>query len=657
MTTQLETIFKTETDYSKAITKLEEVIFRALQTYSNVERGSGQFSQITTALVEESRKVVLQHMQLSNDDYIVIFCTPRWAGELKAQLMPKTYFMLSSCDMGLPIGLVALVVKKTSLPKGIPSQTGGGMIKLVSANSLVLADIPERFEAGTPAIINIIAFAKALQIINQFGFNPFQFADNHEEIKPVDDILFIDNIIDIEGHNLLKALQQSVIGKNIKVPVLNGQRTYTNLDNAASTPTFAPIWETVCKTLCQPRQIQQQIISSVKDICSGFLGAPLSEYDIIFCSNTTEAINIAVQNFDCKQHTDIEPVVLNTTLEHHSNELPWRFSKKAKLIRLPVNNDGIFDLKQIQQILIDYNQKKLHGKQRITLLAISGASNVLGTYNDIKTAAKLAHQYNAQILVDSAQLVAHRKVSLTDEDIDFFAFSGHKMYAPFGSGALISRRKFLNFQPAELAKIKASGEENIIGIAAMGKAMNLLQRVGMDIIQNEESQITHYTIERLSKIEGLTIFGLQDFDSPEFVQKGGIVSFKLKNVPHNLVAIELAEIGGIGVRTGCFCAHLITKQLMGITSFRGKVAEISLKLFPSTNTAALPGIVRISLGIENDEHDIDHFIDTLQKITSSERSGYTKFLEYMQNGVLVLPITEAGKSIVYWVNRRIKNIL
>ena len=236
--------------------------------------------------------------------------------------------------------------------------------------------------------------------------------------------------------------------------------------------------------------MQQEIIQEVKSICAEVLGAPLADYDVIFTSNTTEAINLVAESLGNESEPGIEPVVLNTLLEHNSNELPWRTVPGASLIRLPVDAEGFVDLNELEALLRAYNQEGRHGKKRIKLVAVSGASNVLGTFNDLAEISRIVHRYGARLLVDAAQLVAHRKVEMEGCGIDYLAFSAHKVYAPFGTGVLVARKGLLNFSPAELEQIRSSGEENVGGIAALGKALVLLQRIGLDVIQEEEQALT-----------------------------------------------------------------------------------------------------------------------------------------------------------------------
>ena len=136
-------------------------------------------------------------------------------------------------------------------------------------------------------------------------------------------------------------LRQTLIGRGVRVPTVEGARPFINLDNAASTPTFTPIWDAVCQTWRQPRQVQDEIVQEVKSICAEVLGAPLAAYDVIFTSNTTEAINLVAESLGNESEPDIEPVVLNTLLEHNSNELPWRTIPGVSLIRLPVDAEGL----------------------------------------------------------------------------------------------------------------------------------------------------------------------------------------------------------------------------------------------------------------------------------------------------------------------------
>jgi selenocysteine lyase/cysteine desulfurase len=310
--------------------------------------------------------------------------------------------------------------------------------------------------------------------------------------------------------------------------------------------------------------------------------------------------------------------VVNTLLEHNSNELPWRTLPGFSLVRLPVDAEGFVDLSELETLLRAYNQQGQHGKKRIQLVAISGASNVLGVFNPLAEISRIVHRYGARLLVDAAQLVAHRQVGVEACGIDYLAFSAHKVYAPFGSGVLLVRKGLLNFSPAELELIQSSGEENVGGIAALGKALVLLQRIGLDLVQEEEQALTGRALRGLAQIPGLEIFGIKDPGSPQFAQKGGVIVFRLGGLMANQVARELAERGGIGVRYGCHCAHMLIKHLLNIHPLLELLQGLIVTLFPQV---ALPGLTRVSLGLENSAEDIDTLLHVLGQIARQPSAG------------------------------------
>ena len=639
--------------HTRAFAELERAVYAALETYSNVHRGAGHHSMVSTALYERAREIVLEHLGLDAARHVVAFCSGWRAAELEAQLEPGSYHALSSRDIGLPLGLTALAVRRSALPKGTPIQTGGDVVDLVAHGYVVWADAPRRFEAGTPSIVNAITLAKALTVIRRLGSECFAGGDGSSTAA---EILHRDEFSGACGKELLLALRGALVGRDVRVPTAKGERLYINLDNGASTPTFDPIWETVRQTWRQPERVRREIVRQVREICAEFLGAPLAEYDIVFTCNTTEALNLAAQSLEVEHANGAEPVVLNTQLEHHSNELPWRYVPGVSLVRLHVDGDGFVDLGELERVLRAHNQEHAHGAKRVCIVAVSGASNVLGSFNDLQAIGRVVHRYGARFLVDGAQLVAHRSVDMIEAGIDYLAFSGHKLYAPFGSGALVVRRGLLNCQPAELARIKASGEENVVGIAALGKAITLLQRVGMDVLEEMERSLTRRTLRGLSRIPGIKVFGVPDPDAPRFHRRGGTIVFSAKRVPHNLVAKELGEKVGIGVRNGCFCAHSIVRELLNIHPVRTFIGALGLRLFPGYFLPILPGAVRVSLGLENNARHVDALIQTLEEIASAPRTRIDRFVALIHNGTPSLPHTEAENRIKDFVSARAERV-
>lgn len=619
-------------EIKEAFEELEAGVYAALETYSNVHRGSGHNSMVSTHLFEQARDIILEYLELKKGGYIVVFCTPRRAEGLIEQLNQGTYKVVSSRDIGLSIGIKAIAINKKVLPKGITFQTGGGTARLVAQDWVVWAKAPDKFEAGTPAIINVIAFAKALLLIRKFGKDIF--ANSSMEKLTKDEILYQDELMEYKGRELLDKLKDTLIGRSVQVPTMEGLRPYINLDNSASTPTFLPIWNAFRQTLNQAAETQSEIVKEVRSISAEMLGAPLTAYDLVFTSNTTEAINLAAESLNQESESDTEPVVLNTLLEHSSNDLPWRSVTGGSVIRLSVDADGFLDSAELETKLSSYNKYNQHGKKRIKLVAVTGASNVLGVCNDISAISRIVHKYGAKLLVDGAQLIAHRKVDIEGWGIDYLAFSAHKVYAPFGCGLLVAKKGLLNFSSSELEKIQSSGEENVAGIAAMGKAFVILQRIGMDVVQSEELDLTKRVLTGLLQIPGLNVYGMKDPKLPEFKYKLGVFVFELKGMMAPKIGKELAAQSGIGVRFGCHCAHIIVKHLLKIGPKLEKFQWLIVSLFPKLN---LPGLTRVSLGIENNEGDVDNLVKALSnikknsKVTKASKSDMQKKMKDFVN--------------------------
>jgi selenocysteine lyase/cysteine desulfurase len=593
---------------------------------------------VSTHLFEQARDIVLEHLRLSKGRYVVVFCTPRRADALRARLEAGTYRCVSSEEIGLALGVRALAIHRTALPEGAPFQSGGGTVRHVSSGGVIWADAPDKFEAGTPPIINIVAFAVSLRLIRRFGKDAFR--DSTSERRTAAEILYHDELEGYSGRELLQELRQTLIGRGIRVPTSQGLRPYINLDNAASTPTFTPIWNSVSRTWCQPRQVQEQIIYEVKSICARAVGAPLETYEVIFTSNTTEAINLIAESSKRERDPGIEPIVLNTVLEHNSNELPWRSLPWSSQVRISADAEGFVNMYEVENLLRSFNREGRHGRKRIRLVAVSGASNVLGVFNNLAEISRIAHRYGAHLLVDAAQLIAHRRIEMERCGIDYLAFSAHKVYAPFGTGVLVARKGLLKFSPTEMELIRSSGEENPGGITGLGKALLLLRRISLDLIQEEEQALTARALRGLAQIPGLEIYGIKDPDSSRFARRGGVIVFGLKDVPHNLVAKELAEKGAIGVRSGCHCAHLLVKSLLHIDPFRVWLTDLGLAFFPRFTGPMLPGVVRVSLGLENGEEDVNTLLRVLGQIARQPRNWADKLIASMHYGTRILPQTD-----------------
>ncbi|WP_280151838.1 aminotransferase class V-fold PLP-dependent enzyme [Piscinibacter sp. XHJ-5] len=443
----------------------------------------------------------------------------------------------------------------------------------------------------------------------------------------------------IRHADALAAVRERVVGIDREVPVLGGgRRAYVNLDNAASTPVlrevldavneFMPWYSSVHRGAGFKSRVATQAYEDARRIVAGFVGADDPEHVVLFGKNTTEAINklaarLALQPGD---------VVLVSQLEHHSNDLPWR-ATPARVLHVGCDALGRFDEAHFERLLREH-------AGRVRLLAVTGGSNVTGTLPDVHRLAEKVHAAGAQIFVDCAQLAPHRAIRVGALDdpahLDYVALSAHKMYAPFGTGALIGRRdtfergapeqrgggtiEFVSLDDVEWAPAAEdrdeAGSPNVVGAVAMAAAVQALQRIGMDAIARHEAELTAYALQRFSRIEGLTIYG--DADPARAGERLGVITFNLEGLSHGHVAAVLSTEFGIGVRNGCFCAHPYLIALLGLSPV--EVQDLRADMIAG-DRRAIPGMVRVSFGSYNSFDDIDAVADALERIARGEVRG------------------------------------
>jgi len=497
---------------------------------------------------------------------------------------------------------------------------------------VVWARPPDRFEAGTPAIVNVIAFARALLLARRHGTDCFR--QDRIDATP-DDIVRGGPFRGLDGADLLAALRASRIGMDLRVPTAKGERPLVNLDNAASTPTFAPVWEAARRTWHLPPEARPAVAREAAAVVAGFLRAPAPDYEVIFTANTTEAIHRVAENLALQTDTGSAPVVFNTLLDHNSDELPWRGLAGVAQVRLDVDAEGFLDPARLESELAARDREAGTGAPRIRLVAVCGASNVLGSFNDLEEICRVAHRHEAHVLVDAAQWVAHRRIDIAACGIDFLAFSAHKAYAPFGSGALVARRSLLAFDEDRLERIRATGEENVCGLAAPATALDLLGRIGMDRIEAEEQARTAQALAGLATVPGLTVRGIAGAGHPRFGRRGGVIAFEMKGSLSFRIASELAERAGIGSRWGCHCAHMLIKHQLGIPPWAQQIQRLIVTLLPKVE---LPGIARVSLGLGNDAADVDVLVETLREVAAEGRVRrkelQKRMAEFVEDAVL-----------------------
>ena len=438
-------------------------------------------------------------------------------------------------------------------------------------------------------------------------------------------------------HALPVDLRAEIVGVDKSAPLLDGnQVTYVNLDNAASTPSLRYVKDKMDEALGYYSSVHRgsgfksllstQLYEEAREVVLDFVGADRQQDVVIFCKNTTEALNKLANRFPFQPGD----MVLTTSMEHHSNDLPWR--AKAQVIHAGLNPDGSLDMDDFTANLERYSGK-------IKLVAVTGASNVSGFLNPIHDIAELAHRHGAKIVADCAQLLPHRKIDMqpigSPRHLDFIAFSAHKVYAPLGSGGLVGPREFFNqgdpdyvgggtVEIVTLDEVTwtsaperdEAGSPNVIGAIGLAAALKFLTRAGMDAIAAHEAELTRYALGKLAAIEGITIFGSSDLG---FVnQRVGVIPFQVDNIPHGKVAAILGFEGGIGVRNGCFCAHPYILKLL-------KVDDLTYQRYHNRvlqhNRSAMPGLIRMSFGCYNNYADVDRLVDMLERIIRNDYRG------------------------------------
>ncbi|KMJ58857.1 cysteine desulfurase [Bacillus sp. LL01] len=299
-----------------------------------------------------------------------------------------------------------------------------------------------------------------------------------------------------------------------------------------------------------------------RDKVKNFINAAHRE-EIVFTRGTTTALNLVAGSYARANLKEGDEIVI-TYMEHHSNIIPWQQAARATgatLKYIPLTEDGSLSLTDVEATITE-NTK---------IVSIMQVSNVLGTINPIKEIAEIAHKNGAIMVVDGAQSTPHMKVDVQDMDCDFFALSGHKMGGPTGIGALYGKKHLLeNMEPIEFGgemidfvglqestwkelPWKFEGGTPIIaGAIGLGAAIDFLEQVGMDNVLAHEHKLAEYAMNRMSEIEGITIFGPK--------KRAGLVTFNIEDVhPHDVATVLDAE--GIAVRAGHHCAQPLMKYL------------------------------------------------------------------------------------------------
>ena len=378
-----------------------------------------------------------------------------------------------------------------------------------------------------------------------------------------------------------------VVGQDLAAPLIQGGHVrYANLDYAASAPAVEevaqhlnevlPYYASVHRGAGFASQVSTSVYENARTIVAGFVGARPDD-TVIFTRNTTDSLNLLAgcvesilkQRGYAEGRSNVHGEVLYLDIEHHANLLPWQ--------ALP--HRSVVAAGSIASTLARVETQLRAGN--VLLLAVTGASNVTGEVLPVAELAALAHQYGARIVVDAAQLAPHRRIDLAASGIDYLAFSGHKLYAPFGSGVLVGRPDWLDAGAPHLAGGGAvrevrlesttwtegparheAGSPNVLGAATLAKAANVLSALDADDWHRHEQELRSHLVDGLNALEGATVHSLfSDADTHPGCGSIGVVNFSVTGYDAGLVAAYLSAEHGVGVRDGKFCAHPLLNRL------------------------------------------------------------------------------------------------
>lgn len=403
-----------------------------------------------------------------------------------------------------------------------------------------------------------------------------------------------------------------VVGQDLAAPLIQGGHVrYANLDYAASAPAVEdvaahlnevlPFYASVHRGAGFASQVSTSVYENARTIVADFVGARPDD-TVIFTRNTTDSLNLLAGCVEsilqargyAEGRSNAHGEVLYLDIEHHANLLPWQ--------KLP--HRSVVAASSIESTLARVETQLRAGN--VLLLAVTGASNVTGEVLPIAQLAALAHKYGARIVVDAAQLAPHRRIDLAASDIDYVAFSGHKLYAPFGSGVLVGRSDWLDAGAPHLAgggavkevRLESTrwtdgparhegGSPNVLGAATLAKAATILAELDSSDWHSHEQQLREHLVAGFQNLDGVTVHSLFS-DSASYAECGsiGVVNFSVTGYDAGLVAAYLSAEHGVGVRDGKFCAH------------------------PLLNRLGLPaGSLRASFGVGSRREDAQRLID------------------------------------------------
>ncbi len=445
-------------------------------------------------------------------------------------------------------------------------------------------------------------------------------------------------------HRMLQKLRESTTGINVEYPLATGEtsrRIY--LDSTASTLQLGVVKDVMDKYLPYYANTHTNVHFNAKlsttefdwahNMMLDFVDADPDVYGSFFVgSGTTGCINRIARTLSRKRPE--RDVVITTIMEHHSNDLPHRKHFK-EVVHIPVviteEGFGAADLVKLEEALKKYGE-------RVNYISVTGVSNVTGIVNPIYDIAELAHRYNTLILVDAAQMAAHVPIKMSGHDnplrnIDMVAMSGHKIYAPASPGVVITRRDlFSGIEPEEVGggmvedvhvdryiptdmfpDREEAGTPNIAGAIALATVLYTLKKVGMDFIDEEETDLVNYAISKVKEIPGVVIYGQTN---PDCCHRTGAMSINIRGMHHSLTAAILNDYHNVAVRNACFCAHPYVREMISddLMAQMDDLSNEELEALAELHR----GMVRASFGIYNTRDDVDALVRALKDIVDNE---------------------------------------
>ena len=293
--------------------------------------------------------------------------------------------------------------------------------------------------------------------------------------------------------------------------------------------------------------------------------------EIVFTRGTTEGLNLIASSF-CEGFMHEGDEVIVSTVEHHSNIVPWQLQAARKGIVLkviPMDDNGVMNLDEFEKMITS----------KTKIVSISHVSNVLGTINPVEDVIRIAHEHDIPVVVDGAQSTPHFKVDMQQLDCDFFVFSGHKIYGPTGIGVLYGKEDWLDKLPPyqgggemienvsfekstfERPPLKfEAGTPDYIATTGLAKALEYVTDLGMDAIQKHEEELTRYAIMQLRQIEGMKLFGVAEDADLSTLRHDAVISFQLRDIHHMDMGTLLDRLG-VAIRTGHHCAQPLMERL------------------------------------------------------------------------------------------------